>query len=152
MKALADLCRKIIGLERTADKLFVEILKDSNVQAQIIDFNLEQMYEGGIDSEGNSLGQYAQITVSYWKPLARTLGNDGRTDHITLKDTGEFYKSFKIKLENDGFRITANAIKEDTDLAQIYPKVIGLSKESKAMVSELITPYFIESIRAQILG
>jgi len=152
MKALADLCRKIIGLERTADKLFVEILKDSNVQAQIIDFNLEQMYEGGIDSDGNSLGQYAQITVSYWKPLARTLGNDGRTDHITLKDTGEFYKSFKIKLENDGFRITANAIKEDTDLAQIYPKVIGLSKESKAMVSELITPYFIESIRAQILG
>jgi len=152
MKALADLCRRIIGLERTADKLFVEILKDSNVQAQIIDFNLEQMYEGGIDSDGNSLGQYAQITVSYWKPLARSLGNDGRTDHITLKDTGEFYKSFKIKLENDGFRITANAIKEDTDLAQIYPKVIGLSKESKAMVSELITPYFIESIRAQILG
>ena len=152
MKALADLCRRIIGLERTADKLFVEILKDSNVQAQIIDFNLEQMYEGGIDSDGNSLGQYAQITVSYWKPLARSLGNDGRTDHITLKDTGEFYKSFKIKLENDGFRITANSIKEDTDLAQIYPKVIGLSKESKAMVSELITPYFIESIRAQILG
>ena len=65
MKALADLCRKIIGLESKADRLFVEILKDSNVQAQIIDFNLEQMYEGGIDSEGRSLGQYAQITVSY---------------------------------------------------------------------------------------
>jgi hypothetical protein len=152
MKALADLLKRIIGIEKKADKFFVEILKDSNVQAQIIDLNLEQMYEGGIDSEGNSLGQYAQITVSYWKPLARSLGNDGRKDHITLKDTGEFYKSFRIKLENDGFRITANAIKEDTDLAQIYPKVIGLSKESKAMVSELITPYFIESIRAQILG
>ncbi|MFZ9893418.1 MAG: hypothetical protein ACO3FO_06545, partial [Candidatus Nanopelagicaceae bacterium] len=119
---------------------------------QIIDFNLEQMYEGGIDSEGNSLGQYAQITVSYWKPLAKSLGNDGRTDHITLKDTGEFYKSFRIKLESDGFKITANTIKEDTDLAQIYPKVIGLTKESKAMVSELITPYMVEAIRAQILG
>ena len=44
MKALADLLRKIIGLESKADKLFVEILKDSNVQAQIIDFNLEQMH------------------------------------------------------------------------------------------------------------
>ena len=151
MKALADLLRKIIGLEKKADKLFIEILKDSNVQAQIIDFNLEQMYEGGIDSEGNSLGQYAQITVSYWKPLARSLGNDGRTDHITLKDTGEFYKSFRIKLENDGFKITANAIKEDTDLAQVYPDVLGLTKESKQMVSELITPYFIEAIRKELL-
>ena len=152
MKVLADLCRRVIGLEREADKLFVEILKDDLVQAQIIDFNLEQMYEGGIDSEGNSLGQYAQITVSYWKPLARSLGNDGRTDHITLKDTGEFYKSFRIKLESDGFKITADTIKEDTDLAKIYPDVIGLTKESKAMVSELITPYLVEAIREQILG
>jgi len=152
MKVLADLCRRVIGLEREADKLFVEILKDDLVQAQIIDFNLEQMYEGGIDSEGNTLGQYAQITVSYWKPLARSLGNDGRTDHITLKDTGEFYKSFRIKLDKDGFKITANTIKEDTDLAKIYPKVIGLTKESKAMVSELITPYMVEAIRKEILG
>jgi hypothetical protein len=79
------------------------------------------------------------------------LGNDGRTDHITLKDTGEFYKSFRIKVENDGFKITADTIKENTDLAQIYPDVIGLTKESKQMVSELITPYFIESIRKELL-
>ena len=37
MKVLADLCRRVIGLEREADKLFVEILKDDLVQAQIID-------------------------------------------------------------------------------------------------------------------
>lgn len=151
MKALADLLKKIIRIETKADRLFVKILKDSNVQAQIIDFNLEQMYEGGIDSEGRSLGEYATITVQYYKPLARSLGNDGRTDHITLKDTGEFYKSFRIKVENDGFKITADTIKEDTDLAQIYPDVIGLTKESKQMVSELITPYFIEAIRKELL-
>ena len=151
MKALADLLKKISRIETKADRLFVKILKDSNVQAQIMDFNLEQMYEGGIDSEGRSLGEYATITVQYYKPLARSLGNDGRTDHITLKDTGEFYKSFRIKVENDGFKITADTIKENTDLAQIYPDVIGLTKESKQMVSELITPYFIESIRKELL-
>mgnify|MGYP007121703504 CR=1 FL=1 len=89
------------------------------------------------------------FSQSYWKPLARSLGNDGRTDHITLKDTGEFYKSFRIKLENDGFRITANAIKEDTDLAQIYPKVIGLTKENKAEVVVIVAPYLAEIIRKE---
>jgi len=64
MKALANLLKKIIRIESKADKLFIEILKDSNVQAQIIDFNLEQMYEGGVDSEGRSLGEYATITVA----------------------------------------------------------------------------------------
>jgi len=152
MKALIKLCKKTIALEKKANKIFTDILKDSNIQAQIVDLNLSQMYDGGIDSEGHELGHYAAITVSYYKPLASSLGNDGRSDHITLKDTGEFYKSFKIKITSEGFIIQADADKGDTDLSQIYPKVIGLTKENKAEVGVIVAPYLAEIIRKEILG
>jgi len=149
MKALIDLCKRTIAVD--GDEVFVNALKDEGVQAKIVSFNIIQMYDEGIDSDGNSLGQYAQITVEYYKPLAKTLGGDGRTDHITLKDSGDFYKSFRVKLLSDGFQITADAIKEDTDLSVVYPKVIGLTSESKAMVAKLITPSIVDLIRKEIL-
>ena len=152
MKALINLCKKTISLEKKANKIFTTILKDSNIQAQIVDLNLSQMYDDGIDSDGAELGHYAAITVSYYKPRAASMGDDGRTDHITLKDTGEFYKSFKIKVTSEGFIIQADADKGDTDLAQIYPKVIGLTKENKAEVGIIVAPYLAEIIRKELLG
>ena len=81
----------------------------------IIELNTEgektsQLFELGVDSQGNRLGDYSGFT----KNIKASKGQ--RIDHITLKDTGEFYKSFKVTPNKKGFRITANPNKDDSNL------------------------------------
>ena len=71
------------------------LFQQTSFRKLIIDLNTEeQLYSQGVDSKGVQLGEYS----IYTKGLKQNKGQ--RTDHITLKDTGEFYKSFSIRLEN----------------------------------------------------
>jgi hypothetical protein len=134
-KHFKTIAKNLSGLK--SDRYFYFFIRQDRIISQIIDLNTEvQLYEKGIDSKGNSLGDYSFVTKYYFKPLAATEGRDGRTDHITLKDTGEFYRSFKVKVYKDSFVISANTQKEDNDLAQIFGReILGLTNES---LSELI--------------
>lgn len=118
----------------------VRVFNVRSLQHDIIELNTEeQLYERGVDSEGRSLGAYSFVTKYHYKPIAAKEGRDGRTDHVTLKDTGDFYRSFRFKNEKDGFYFEANTIKEDTDLAEVFGKeIIGLTNQSKADVSRWI--------------
>jgi hypothetical protein len=126
-----------------------EILQDPLIQAQAIDLNRQsQLYEKGVTSEGKSLGEYSPYTIQYKTQIAARIGNDSRADHVTLKDTGAFYNSFRFRNMADGFIIGAETIKDGTDdLAQIYGKnILGLSHES---IQEL-QPEIIERLRPMV--
>ena len=91
----------------------------------IIDLNQEQLYEYGIDSKGRSLGDYSAYTKSLKIPKGQ------RIDHITLKDAGDFYRSFSVKLEGSRFVIVADGQKEDTNLFKEYGiDILGLTEDS----------------------
>ncbi|MBU3681638.1 MAG: hypothetical protein FGM16_06840 [Flavobacterium sp.] len=137
------------------NELLFQILSDTTLQVQILDLNTEsQLYEQGINSEGDQIGEYSMMTKAYWKPLAASEGRDGRTDHITLKDTGEFYASFRFVNDSDGFTITANTLKEDgNDLAVIYGStILGLSSESMAEIRPELRERLVELSRKAITG
>lgn len=136
-----------------ANSILSQVFKDRDLRDEVVRLNTEeQMYEEGVDSEGKSLGQYAPITVSFFKPKAALEGRDGRTDHITLKDTGEFYRSFNTRVEKDGIVIVADAIKEDTDLTQIYPALLGLTNESLNSLIPDIREAAASVLRSKIVG
>lgn len=129
------------------------IKNDPYLQAQIIDWNIEQLYEKGQDSKGDPLGQYTAFTVMYKQNVAPALGNDTRTDHITLKDTGDFYKSFKIVVPTNGdyFEITADTLKDDTDLAREFGiDILGLDDENMGELALEIKDRLIDEIRLRI--
>jgi len=87
------------------------LFQTADFRKLIIDLNtIDQLYNEGIDSLGNSLGEYS----AYTKSIKGAKGQ--RTDHITLKDTGEFYNSFRVILSGNKLQIVANPIKEDTNL------------------------------------
>ena len=137
------------------NRMLFEILNDTTLQVQVLGLNTEsQLYDKGIDAAGNELGQYSFWTKAYFKPIAASQGRDGRTDHITLKDTGEFYASFRFVNEPDGFMISANTIKDDgNDLAVIYGnKILGLSSESMAEITPEIRERLVELSRKTIAG
>lgn len=128
------LCRNANELDQ--NEIVKEIFDDRDLQLDIVNLNKEQMYEEGIDSKGQQLGEYSIIT----KKIKEQKGQ--RTDHITLKDTGAFYDSIKIRSEKSEVIISADMKKPDTDLEKIYPFALGLTNENIQAIQGLALPLF----------
>ncbi|MGR3177516.1 MAG: hypothetical protein ACUZ8E_05630 [Candidatus Anammoxibacter sp.] len=104
-------------------------LRHSNI---IEDFITEdQLFERGIDGLGKSLGQYSPFTKQFKDTIAGRLGRNTRSDHITLRDTGDFHRSIKVKLQRDGIKIESDPIKEDTNLlTEFGEEILFLTEEN----------------------
>ena len=111
---------------------------DSDIQELIIELNQEQLYNLGEDSEGKSLGTYAPTTVM----IKQAQGVP--TDRITLKDTGDFYSSFKVFYSNGEIFIDADGQKDDTDLFDEYGEdILGLNDANMSI--------FIDEVKKNIV-
>ena len=120
---------------------------NSTITDEIIRLNtIEQLYEEGIDSKGKDLGLYSDFTIEI-----KMLKND-RFDHVTLKDTGDFYNSFKVISESgDIFIYADDSSKYDQPLTSWYGKdIIGLTDESLQVVIELIKPRIIQYVELKL--
>lgn len=152
MDELEKLLKKIVSLNQ--DVLLKSVYSDSKVRQFIISLNTEgqktsQLYELGEDSKGGDLGNYTDYSIQ----LKLDGFGDSRIDHITLKDTGDFYESFEVKPLKDGFRITANPLKEDTDLFKEFgADIVGLNEKNKEILARFILPYYQEEIKRAIMG
>ncbi len=139
------------------NKIINAILKNKDFQQFIIELNTKgqptsQLFEDGIDSLNVSLGNYAGTTIEGVKGKFKGKREKGqRFDHITLEDTGEFYRSFKIKVSNGGFTITANPVKDDNNLFDDFgEEIVGLTKENLQIVIDAIREKILTKIREQI--
>jgi hypothetical protein len=132
-------------------KIMKSILDDKDLQLDIANLNKEQMYEDGIlDTDTGTVFDYAPATVFYKQNEAGKLGRDTRSDHITLKDTGEFYDSISVKSEKERFVIKGDMIKDGNDLEEQFPKALGLTDENKAALQGLILPILRETVLQEI--
>ncbi len=131
MQVLTQYLKKFINLEKRAFKL---VFNTSEIKKKIIYLNtIEQLYKRGEDSEGLELYPfYAQSTILYKKEKGQ------RYDHVTLNDSGAFYKTFEVIVSDDYFLINADPNKGDNDLLDIYGEdVLGLTEESKVEIMVL---------------
>ncbi len=136
------------------NKVMFNVLSDRVLQAQVLDLNTQnQLYEKGVDSLGQSLGDYSQATIYGTANFEGKIAKGQRYDHITLNDTGRFYNSFRFINEADGLTISANSITDEgTDLAKTFgQEIVGLTSESKAILIEEVTPRIVEEVRKEIL-
>ena len=129
-------------LEELEEKLDVnkalDFSVDSDIQELIIELNQEQLYNLGEDSEGKSLGTYASTTVM----IKQAQGVP--TDRITLKDTGDFYSSFKVFYSNGEIFIDADGQKDDTNLFDEYGEdILGLNDANMSI--------FIDEVKKNIV-
>lgn len=144
MESLRTLANNILKLDQ--DEILRKILLDPLTQAYIIDLNTqEQLFEQGIDSLGNSLGEYSDFTVEVKKLKGQ------RFDHITLRDSGDFYNSFQVNVGKNFFVINADPIKDDTNLfTEFGVDIVGLTDTSKNELSLFIKDFFIEETLKRI--
>ena len=129
----------------------VKAYDNSKNTDMVVELNTEgQLFELGQDESGALLenigGDYATKTKLYKRQQGQPI------DRVTLKDTGEFYRSFRAEVAYNGdIIINANTIKEGEDLQQRWGKgILGLNKQSKEKLQNEVRDDIIREVR-QIL-
>jgi len=132
--------KKVLSKLRDPDRVFKLVLNNTEVKDMIIDLNTEkQLYEKGINSLGRSLGRYSEITIMIKKFEGKPF------DRVTLKDTGDFYRTFKVEVRKGEIVISANTIKDDDDLIEKYgSEIIGLTDENLEKLINFAKGLYIE--------
>jgi len=145
--------------------LFQIVFKDKEVQDLIVDLNrFSQLFKESELATGDFIdGEYSRRTgqITAETNAVFTFRNSQgdsfsrqkkQGEPYFLLDTGQFYKSFKVKILDDGFVIQAETIKEDgTDLLK-FGKILGLTNESRNEIIKAILPTVIQETRKAIRG
>jgi len=142
----------IYNLLNRANSLHNDFAVDAMDKPQTMDLVVElntqeQLFEQGIDSRGISLeeigGDYATVTKRYKAERGQ------RFDHVTLNDTGEFYRSFDAVFDATGnIIITANSIKDGKDIALRWGEdTLGLTPQSIAIIKPINRDNIIKELR-----
>lgn len=141
--------REVLERLRSIDpsKMAVAVVENSGkLQELIIELNTEdQLFNKGIDSEGNSLGIYRPFTVLDKRERGVPVPDDL---HITLFDTGVYYGSHRVEFPNaNEILIVSDPIRGDTNLFDEFGEQIkGLTDESIQKLREFILPALQRSI------
>jgi hypothetical protein len=149
---LRNLLKKFIEFD--VDQLALEISRTPTFKKLVISLNTEglptsQLFELGQDAQGRTLesigGEYSPFTVE----VKRRKGQP--TDRITLKDTGDFYRTFDVIPFKGGFRIEADTIKDGQDLQDSWGKeIVGIDQRNLLIIIEFYKNAIQEKVKSSI--
>jgi hypothetical protein len=139
----------IPALTRLFERLKIEEMQRNSIisaKAIIIDTITDnQLYEKGIDGTGQSLGEYAAVTIEIKKEKGQ------RFDHITLRDEGDFHSAFRMDATAYGAEIYSDDVKAGVLKRLFTSKIYDLTKENQTEINqEEIKPYFIKQLRGEL--
>ena len=131
------------------DAMWFHAMQNPKMKLEIERMNtIDQLYNQGIDSKGRSLGDYSPYTVMIKQ-------SDGqRYDHITLNDTGAFYRSFTVVVDRDGLTIDADdSSRYDVPLLVVYGEdVLGLTSQNMQKLIDIVRDEYIEYLWNEIFS
>ena len=170
MKALTNLARRV--KELSIERCLFQLAKNKQFTDLIIELNTrKQLYDKGVDSKNKRLDDgrrlnnggyfddmgvdgYSNVTI-YGDPKQNITGKLSKgqpIDRITLYDSGDFYKSFKVYLKGTDFIISADTIKDSSDLISDWGKeILGLTEESLIILRENAIKILIPYVKSVIL-
>lgn len=141
-----DRIKEIINNSKKLNEtqLLIFVFTDRKVKDSITDYITNiQLFKEGEDGLGNKLQEYTPFT----KLLKQEKGQP--FDRTTLKDTGQFYASFRVVVNNAGeVKVIANDV---NDLTEKYGKnILTLSyegiEEIKPQIIKLSQRYIRETL------
>lgn len=119
-------------------------------QQRIVEMNVEQLYDYGM----NSLGIRIDTYEPYSPYTVRIKQEKGQPyDRVTLRDTGDFHKSFGVVFEPVGFYITATDYKTQDLIDRYGARIFGLTSENKQdLTIKYVVPVIREEIKRELFG
>lgn len=129
-------------IKKNKDAIILQIVKE--IEPELLEMNKDQLYNFGEDAEGKMLPPYSNFTVKIKKLKGQ------RFDHMTLKDTGDFYKGFGIKIGKKEFEINSKD-KKTMELKMNYgDEILGLNEKNKQEMIDMIYPILLEKVKTMI--
>jgi hypothetical protein len=144
---LGDLMERTMHISQK--EIWFYVFYDTKFKTEVLNFiRIDQLFEQGVDEDDRVIGTYSLRTQMEFNPekVANT--------PYTLKDTGDFYRSFMLEVVPDGIIINADGIKDDgTDLLQRFTdKILGLTDESKIKLIEKVKAKYYETTLRLLRG
>lgn len=131
-------------IEKDFDELILDEVKEK--ETEIIEINTDEQLFRGLTSRGQNIRpKYSPSTIERKKRKRQPY------DRVTLKDEGDFHRSFFIRYSRDSFEIDSKDEKRKY-LEKRYEDIYGLTDDSITKMNELIKYGLIETIRKQILN
>ncbi len=159
MDRLRQMLENISNLDE--GKILFNTLKENELADYILDLNKLQIFRDSEDYKGNDIfsnsrnsGSYSEVTEEFLRGESFTFGGITKQktagDPYFLYDSGDYFKTFKIKLDVDGdFTISSNP----TDFTDgEYGELEGLTFNSIDELIEKITPIYQKKTREFILA
>ena len=130
------------------------ILQNEELHKHIIYLNtIDQLFERGEDSLGRKLddlgGSYAPFTIM------QKIKKGQPYDHVTLKDTGEYYNSYRISAPSgaDYIMFITNPIKDGKDIQQEWGGyIVGLNTDNTQWLIDEVKQRIIPKIKEALLS
>ena len=150
LNSILGLLSAVETVERNLnDGLYVRKALEEN-QNRIVDLNIEQLYEYGMNSLGIRIDTY-QPYSPYTIQVKQQKGQP--YDRVTLRDTGDFHKSFEVTFEPRGFYITATDYKTQELVDRYGVEIFGLTEENREkLVVEYVIPIVTKELKKEIFG
>lgn len=144
---LGDLMERTMHISQK--EIWFYVFYDTKFKTEVLDFiRIDQLFEQGVNEDNEVIGTYSLRTQMEFNPekVANT--------PYTLKDTGDFYRSFMLEVVPDGIIINADGIKDDgTDLLERFTdKILGLTDESKIKLIEKVKAKYYETTLRLLRG
>lgn len=117
---------------------------DDNKQAYA-DENTRVLFNEGVDSQGNKLPEYSEIT----KRIKQKKGQP--TNRMTLKDTGDFHEGFFAKISSGKMTISSKDDKTNELTERYGQDIFGLQADDRRLVSrEMVLPDLIKELKQRL--
>lgn len=156
--AIRNLCNNILALDE--NEVVMSAIRKPEIKRHIIYLNaFDQLFLGGLNSDGEIVGTYANYTEAVNSSKSFTFNGLTKRkiagDAYFFYDSGGFLRSFSVSIKKDGFTIKANDEIDDEffgSLSEKYGKnLIGLMDESKTDLGQKIIPLCQKIILGQVL-
>lgn len=141
MQTIADKIAKLEKFQREIEENVIEATKQH--ESQMIGMNQDNLF-AGIDSEGDEIGpDYRPFTIELKRMLRQP------TNRVTLKDTGDFYKSIFLTFGKTSIFFDAKDWKFPDLIKKYGSDILGITDEDLDDLRELIKPDLIELFRRE---
>lgn len=120
-----------------------EIMENKSVIIKMI--TEKQLYERGVNGRNEFIASYAPYAP---RTIQVKLKKGQPTDRVTLKDTGEFYDSFDVVFDENGFYVTSDDEKAKYLVEKYGREIFKLTDENlTTLLQEYIRPILTIKLR-----
>lgn len=148
---------RTVSKESELVKIIEQIFTEDVVHDYIINANQRQLSEKGEDKTGKKLQTYkaakygtpyTPFTIATKKAFGQGIGRI--TDHVTLFQTGAFYRSMKVVNKKMEAVISGNTSKFEENID--VEGIMGLNDEHmNTLVNMIILPRFLQRLKVKLI-